>query len=63
MRILPFAGYLLPRTLGCADGLDQEIVIVAFPLLRLGRLADVHRTLYTSHQSLNTMTISMHLRQ
>jgi hypothetical protein len=53
---------LLPRTLERAYRLDQEIVVIRFSLVRLGRLADVHRTLYTSHHLLNAIQMLILIR-
>src|ERR1039458_6957507 len=53
---------LLPRTLGRAYRLDQEIVVIRFSLVRLGRLAAVHRALYTSHHLLNAIQMLILIR-
>src|SRR5271157_4766008 len=52
----------LSRTLGSVDRFDQEIVVVAFALVSLGGLADVHRTLYIVHRPYITSIISTTIR-
>jgi hypothetical protein len=52
----------LPRTFGRAYGFDQEIIVVAFALVSLGRLADVHRTLHTAREVRNAIEILITIR-